>query len=192
MDALNYIPSLSLCQLKLHSHYSDLNRLADTLRARMPLSSRCILPHPHSIPPQNGNGSMERGTGTLSELERVFLHVSGEKHTATVSVLHKLVEETHENWLITFYSNRSPPCLSVVMSAIQSCLPDDVTLSHPHSSPSSHVTSEQRQVMRQCVAAVRRELDVKRETVRREREELVATEEETDFAMFRAMETLDL
>ena len=169
----------------------------------MPLSARCILPRPHSIPPQNGNGSMERGTGTPSELERVFLHVSGEKHTATVSVLHKLAEETHVNWLITFYSNRSPPCLSVVMSAIQSCLPDDVTLSRPHSSPSSHVTSEQRQAMRQCVAAVRRELDVKREMVMREigesgegeeeeREELVATAEETDFAMFRAMETLDL
>ena len=86
------------------------------------------------------------------------------------------------------------------MSAIQNCLPDDVTLSPTHlpCSPSSHITSEVTQAIRQCVAAVRRELELKRETVEREmeeeeeEEELLAAAEETDFAMFRAMQSLDL
>ena len=160
----------------------------------MPLSSGCILPRPHSIPPENGNGNLEHGP-----LGHVFLHVSSQKHTATVAILYKLVSRLNAHRIKSPYSNRSPPCLPLVMSAIQNCLPDDVILSHPHfspsshphSSPSSHITGEQIQAIRQSVAAMRREL---RERVRREsgEEEEVVAEEETDFAMFRAMQALGL
>ena len=75
-------------QLKLRSKFTDLNSLAETLRHRMPLPPCHILPRPCSIPPRNG---LEPGPKieVLSELERVYLYISGSRHTATVSVLHR-------------------------------------------------------------------------------------------------------
>ena len=125
---------------------------------------------------------------------------------------------------------RDPQTLSVVVSALRGCVPDDVTISHPHtshphSSHSSHIREEQTQNLRQCVAALRRELEARKEMAERVREreegsegerreemvqrtevreggrreegefrdsELFTATEDTDFAMFKAMQSLGM
>ena len=93
------------------------------------------------------------------------------------------------------------------MSALQSCLPDDITLSPPHPSHPHppHVTREHLPLIRPCVKTLRRELGLREEEERRETEgereeegglereaELSKAKEETDLAMFMALQSLGL
>ena len=197
---------LSSPQLTVSSQFTDLGPLAATLRQRLPLPSHRILPgtSPHATPSATGDGmetgSVLSGTGTkwegeCSELDGVHLYTSGCGHTASISILHRLeyalccLEEPspeliHCNCeflaviIFFFPTTRNSSSLSIMLSAIHGCLPDDLTFSPPHSSHthchtshihhcSSHITGQQTQIVQLCVTAMRKEVERRREEVGR-------------------------